>query len=338
MPNELPVSIDKLNVTPRVSIGLPLFNAENNLDTALDSLLSQTYTDFELIISDNGSDDRTAEICKDYMRCDPRIRYERQAKNMGLHWNLNRVAQMADGHYFKWSAADVVHAPDFLERCVAVLELDATIVCCHTRADYIDAQGNRLFGVDPSGDANLSTSPRAHRRFADVMFNHGWGARVFGVMRREPLLQTGLLEPHYGWDKVMMAGLALAGRYHMIDEVLFFEQDHETLEAGRNWEVAGQAKSDLPATHDREGQPFNRFAFVRGYLLMAWRLSPNWITAVRCTVWVCLYPLQVSKWRRLACAAIARSSVFMFIRKHCSRLYNGGGSKQSGEAIGNERA
>lgn len=338
MLNQPPVPEDHPQETPRLSIGLPVFNAQDNLETALDSLLAQTYTNFELILSDNGSDDRTAAICKEYMQRDSRIRYERQAKNMGLHWNLNRVAKMACGHYFKWSAADVIHAPDFLERCMAVLETDPTIICCHTRADYIDAQGNRLFGVDPSGDANLSTSSNAHRRFADVLFNHGWGARVFGVMRREPLLKTGLLEEHYGWDKVMMAGLALSGRYHMINEVLFLEQDHETIEAGRDWEVAGQAESDLPATHDREGKPFNRFAFIRGYLQMAWRFSPNWTTAMICSGWVCLYPLQIHKWRRLACAAIARSSVYTFIRQYYSRFFCGDGAKQSREAISNERA
>lgn len=338
MSSHSPVLEDKTNVIPRMSIGLPVFNAQDNLGIALDSLLAQTYTDFELILSDNGSDDRTAEICKTYMQRDPRIRYERQTKNMGLHWNLNRVAEMACGYYFKWSAADVIHAPDFLERCVSVLEKDTTIVCCHSRADYIDAQGNRLYGVDPSGDANLSTSVSAHRRFADVLFNHGWGARVFGVMRREPLIKTGLLEQHYGWDKVMMAGLALAGRYHMIDEILFLEQDHETIEAGRDWEVAGQAETELPATHDREGRPFKRFTFIRGYLQIAWRFSPDWITALQCTGWVCLYPFQISKWRRLTAAAIARSAAYRFIRTSCSRLFSSQERKQAGEAVRNERA
>lgn len=333
MPNESTRIEGSARDTPRISIGLPVYNAERNLPAALDSLLAQTYTDFEIIISDNGSDDRTQAICNDYARRDPRIRYERQAENMGLYWNCNRVAEMACGTYFKWSAADVLHAPTFLERCVEVLESDPTFVCCHSRSDYIDAQGNRLHGVDPSGDAALGTSPRAHRRFADVLFNHGWGARVFGLMRLDAMRKAGLLEHHYGWDKVMMAGLALAGRYHMVDEVLFFEQDHQTIEEGRDGSVAGQAESELPSTHDRDGNAFHRLAFTRGYLQMAWRLSPDRLTALRCTGWVCLYPLQIGKWRRLTCAAIARSSVYKFLSRCCRQCFSGQSRKQRGKVV-----
>jgi len=337
MANESITHQDASPDAPRLSIGLPVFNAEAYLEDALDSVLAQTYTDFELIISDNGSDDRTAAICHAYMQRDPRIRYERQPRNMGLQWNLNRVAKMSRGDYFKWSSADVIHDPSFLERCIEVLDADPSIVCCHSRSDYIDPQGSRLFGVDPSGDAKYGTSPSAHRRFKDVLFTHGWGARVFGVMRREPLMKTGLLTHHYGWDKVMMAGLALSGRYHIIDEILFLEQDHEVIEAGRDGSVGGQAESELPATHDREGRSFHRLAFMRGYLQMAWRLSPDWFTATRCTLWTCLYPLQINKWGRLTCAAITRSPIYNVLRKLSNQRFREPSKKQQTGAVCDER-
>lgn len=333
MSNESTIDVQADLDAPRISIGLPVFNAQAYLESALDSVLSQTYSDFELIISDNGSDDRTPDICNDYAQRDPRIRYERQSKNMGLYWNCNRVAEMSRGVYFKWTCADVIHAPTFLQRCVEVLDADSSIACCISRADYMDAKGERLYGIDPVGEAHLGTSPRAHRRFADVLFTQGWGTRTFALMRLDALRATGFLEYHYGWDKVMMAGLALAGRYHVVDEILLLEQDHQTIEAGRDGRVGGNAQTALASTHDREGRSFHRLAFVRGYLQMAWRLSPNSYTALRCTGWVFLYPLQISKWNRLTRAAISRSSVYRFLMKHGKQLFFCSGKKRQGKDV-----
>ncbi|MGB1124046.1 MAG: glycosyltransferase family 2 protein [Phycisphaeraceae bacterium] len=329
---------DQSTHIPHVSIGFPVFNAEANLRQSLDSILAQTYTDFELLISDNCSTDGTAEICKEYVARDPRIRYERQPRNMGIQYNFNYTVQMARGELFKWTAADVIHDPTFLERCVTTLDEDEAIVCCHSRSDYIDFSGNRLYGVDPAGSAEAATSSVPHRRFADVLFKHGWGARVFAVIRREALLRTGLLEHHYGWHKVMFAGLALVGRYHLIDEILFLEMDHDTIEEGRDGSTAGQAESDLPATHDREGNSFHRFAFMRGYLQMAWWFSPNVYTALRCTGWVCLYPLQIGKWRRLTASKISRSAAYKLISKTHSQLFSGGRDKRQRKAVVDEHA
>ena len=85
--------IIKIN-KPRVSIGLPVCNGENYLKQALDSIMAQTYTDFELIISDNASTDRTAQICKEYANRDPRIRYYRNEKNLGAARNFNYVFEL----------------------------------------------------------------------------------------------------------------------------------------------------------------------------------------------------------------------------------------------------
>jgi glycosyltransferase involved in cell wall biosynthesis len=89
---------------PRVSIGLPVFNGEKYLAEALDSILSQTYRDFKLIISDNASTDRTEQICREYAAKDRRIRYYRNEKNIGAPKNFNRVFELSSGKYFRWDA------------------------------------------------------------------------------------------------------------------------------------------------------------------------------------------------------------------------------------------
>jgi glycosyltransferase involved in cell wall biosynthesis len=122
----------------KVSIGLPVFNGENYLEAAVDSILAQTFKDFELIISDNASTDRTQEICQRYCGRDSRVRYFRSEQNHGAAWNFNRVFELASGEYFKWAAHDDMIAPDFLQKCVAVLDEDPTVVLCHSQVQFIN--------------------------------------------------------------------------------------------------------------------------------------------------------------------------------------------------------
>ena len=83
------------SAAPRVSIGLPVFNGERYLARAIDSILAQDYADFELIVSDNASTDRTAEICRDHAERDPSVRYVRNARNLGAGPNYDRPFLLA---------------------------------------------------------------------------------------------------------------------------------------------------------------------------------------------------------------------------------------------------
>ena len=101
---------------PRVSLGMPVYNAQRFLREVLDSILAQTFTDFELIISDNGSTDATESICREYAARDPRVLYYPNDRvNHGPAWNYNRTEALARGEYFKWAAADDLLAPTLLE-------------------------------------------------------------------------------------------------------------------------------------------------------------------------------------------------------------------------------
>lgn len=99
---------------PEVTIGMPVYNGQDTLRPVLDSLLGQSFTDFELIISDNASTDDTADICREYAERDCRIRYVRQEKNIGGA-NFPFVFYEARGEYFMWAADDDIRSPDFLE-------------------------------------------------------------------------------------------------------------------------------------------------------------------------------------------------------------------------------
>ena len=96
---------------PIVSIGLPVYNGEAFIGEALDSLLDQTHSDFELIISDNASTDATEAICREYVSRDPRVRYIRQAANQGILANYRAVLNEARSGLFMWASADDTWGP-----------------------------------------------------------------------------------------------------------------------------------------------------------------------------------------------------------------------------------
>ncbi|MER3486233.1 MAG: hypothetical protein C4345_09945 [Chloroflexota bacterium] len=126
---------------PRVSIGLPVYNRQQYVGEAIESILAQTFADFELIISDNASTDATGVICQEYARKDARVRYYRNAINIGAAKNFNRVFHLSSGEYFKWMASDDICAPTFIERCVEALDGDTGAVLAYSRARCIDEHG-----------------------------------------------------------------------------------------------------------------------------------------------------------------------------------------------------
>jgi glycosyltransferase involved in cell wall biosynthesis len=214
-----------VNTKPRVSIGLPIYNAEKYLEEALDSILAQTYTDFELIISDNASTDRTQEICLKYAQRDPRIRYHRNEKNVGAAPNYNVVFQLAKGEYFKWAAHDDNIAPEFLSKCVEALDQNPDAVLCMTKTRLIDERGSHVRDVEykKTTDADLPNPAQRFRNF--LLFNMS-GNFLYSLIRVRGMEQTLLHGNFTSADLVFLAELALYGRYHVVPEYLFIRREH----------------------------------------------------------------------------------------------------------------
>ncbi len=225
---------------PHVSIGLPVYNGENYLVEALDSILNQTFTDFELIISDNASTDSTQKICQEYAAKDKRIRYYRHEQNSGAARNYNCLVELARGKYFKWAAHDDLCAPKYLEECVKVLDSDSSIVLCHSKTTLIDDKGQRLifdatknYFINrdgrsfrkPESPANLNCE-QPHKRYQGVLLEIRWCFQVFGLIRTENLRQTTLIKYHNGGDKVLLSELSLMGHLAEVPETLFFRRCH----------------------------------------------------------------------------------------------------------------
>ena len=206
-----------------VSIGLPVYNGENYVRRAIASVLEQTYEDFELLISDNGSNDGTGDICLEYAARDPRVRYIRHDENHGATWNFNSVFAEARGRYFCWLAHDDAWAPKFLERCVDVLERCPDVVLCFSNVVVVDESDAP---VDELAIRMRTDSRRVSERFYDVLMVWHDCLPIFGLVRRDALAQTPLIGPYSSGDHVLLARLALIGRYHIVDDHLFISRRH----------------------------------------------------------------------------------------------------------------
>jgi len=121
---------DVIQKNPRVTLGMPVYNGENFIREALDSLVAQTFTDFEVIISDNASTDKTEQICRSYADRDRRIKYIRQEINKGGFFNFNYLLNSASGEYFTWVAHDDFLDQNFLKEMVAHLDQYPDVAIC----------------------------------------------------------------------------------------------------------------------------------------------------------------------------------------------------------------
>ena len=209
---------------PRVSVGLPVYNGGRYLVESIGSLLDQTFQDFELIISDNGSTDETRTICEGFAAQDPRIRYIRHEINRGASWNFNIVFELARAPYFKWASHDDLHAPTFLERCVHTMDTsDGDVILCYPKTIEIDADGREVGGFEDQLDLR-SDDPAD--RFKQLLRRYRLSNPIFGLLRTDMVRSTRLLSAYPSSDLVLFAELALRGKFVEIPERLFLRRIH----------------------------------------------------------------------------------------------------------------
>jgi len=248
---------------PRVTVGLPVYNGSRYLERALDAILAQTYRDFELIISDNASDDRTSEICRSYAEAESRVLYLRNDENVGAARNYNRLVEKARGIYFKWAAHDDLCAPRYLEACVDVLDQREGVVLCYPKTRIIDENGKDMGEYH---DGLQLDSPRPHQRFHDVMFRkEGECNAVFGLIRTEVLRRTGLIGSYPASDMILLSELSLRGFFHEVPEPLFLRRDHPQTSVRANVSNIARAswfdpkrKPKTPLVHWRWAAEYSR--------------------------------------------------------------------------------
>jgi len=209
---------------PNVSVGMPVYNGEEFIRPAIDSILNQTYTDYELIISDNASTDGTEEICRDYASRDSRVRYYRNKINIGASDNYNSVYRYARGEYFKWGSANDLCHPEFIEKCVDTLCTNPDVVLCYPEVKlFTDSLDDAQEYEDDLHLVQGSACERYIAFFEKVKLNNVMN----GVMRTDSLKNTAMIKPYFSSDTALMAELIMRGKFYQVKNTYFYRRMDE---------------------------------------------------------------------------------------------------------------
>ena len=211
---------------PLVTIGMPIYNGARYVEQSLQSILAQTFTDFELLISDNASTDATESICRGLAERDARVIYSRNPVNLGATANYNRVIGLARGKYFRHAAHDDILAPTNIARCVEVLERSPDVVLAYPRMIIIDAGGAETGRREHSLELEDERPSSRFAEFAHLIDDGSMCDPVFGLFRLETLRTTKLLGAYIAADMILLAEMALRGKIVEVPEYLFFERLH----------------------------------------------------------------------------------------------------------------
>ena len=228
----------------KLSIGMPVYNGELFIERAIESILAQTFTDFELIISDNASTDSTQEICQNFSKKDDRIRIFKQEKNIGVHRNFYFLLSQARGEYFAWAAVDDYLDKDFMEKNLKVLESNNSIV---SSIGKIIPYGTESLNIDPKL-IDTSNYPKflknyvkrgRHKKMMDtgpisgdintkirnlLKITKALG-RWYGVHRTEQLKQCIIKKPFINVEVAVFLNLLRLGNFYEESSTTLYEFD-----------------------------------------------------------------------------------------------------------------
>jgi glycosyltransferase involved in cell wall biosynthesis len=287
-----------------ITIGIPVWNGERFLEEAVRSALAQTHSDLEVLISDNGSTDRTPELCARLAAQDARVRVLRSESNLGAAANFNGLVHEARGEFFWWLPHDDRLRPEAVSSCLRVLTEHPEVLSCHPRTQAIDAEGQPITARSRSVDLR---SPSPALRLGRFLIKHSKCDGVLGLHRLAGLRETGLIRPYRGGDEVLYAELALRGPVWEHREALFERRVHEGSSLAQ-----GKAADEVTAWFDPAAQIEIRDVgrFLRARFLetiTSLELAPAQSALARLEVWRwwCVRGLRIRRkmlrdaWRRM---------------------------------------
>jgi glycosyltransferase involved in cell wall biosynthesis len=219
---------------PLVSIGMPVFNSQKYINRALDSLLSQSYPNFEIIISDNCSEDQTADICKKYAEKDKRVRLSVNKSNLGINANFKIVYRKASGKYFMWAACDDYWEPEFIKKLVNELESNpgAGVASCAVKREYSDGSLIDLIRFNGRDNPNNLSSFQVAVKLlgpSEQIKQLKYNLFICGLFNYEAINESLTVSENnlsFG-ERAVLSPIALAYRFRYVDEVLFIKTVHE---------------------------------------------------------------------------------------------------------------
>ena len=225
-------------IKPKLSIGIPVYNGEKFIKKCLDSLLLQTFSDFEIIISDNASTDLTSKICEEYKKQDKRILFFKQKYNTRMVANFNFVLQQAKGEYFMWASADDVWHSEFVERNIMFLEKNPGFVGSTSEIEYFyepwgeknferfkDTKSKKKY---EEGEIIVQT-PVAHSLVGSFeekvkfLFDFGKFEYLYSIYRTEYLKKCIIKKEFMSWEVPLILKILKYGNLNVEDGVMMYK-------------------------------------------------------------------------------------------------------------------
>lgn len=207
---------------------MPVYNGERFLGEALASLLGQSHSDFELIVSDNASTDRTADILRAAAARDPRIRCHRQSRNIGAAPNFDFVLEQAGGELFMWAACDDLWHPAYVESLTALLRESPDAVLAFCDFDNVDEIGAPFKLYPHLFDLPSENTGQRLSAYLAQPEDEGKANLIYGLMRRETLVRAGGMrswsEREWGADMLVVFRLLSLGALRLHRECLFHKR------------------------------------------------------------------------------------------------------------------
>jgi len=238
----------------RVVVGLPVYNGQKFLAAAIESHLAQSFGDFELVISDNGSTDATREICEDYARRDERVRYWPSPQNRGILWNHRRVLDAIDSpnQYFRWAGADDIMEPGLLQAMVTVLDTRPEVEAVVPNTKNIDNEGRITGSMARTLDLQFAdVFHRAH----EILVRGYQHVIAYGLLRASTLRALRTAPNYPGWDAIFAWELVLRGQMVQTDGTALLRRFHtgsisqvKTAKEVRKW-VEPNARTGMNFPH-----------------------------------------------------------------------------------------
>tara|TARA_B100000315_G_scaffold253913_1_gene293782 strand:- start:1761 stop:2684 length:924 start_codon:yes stop_codon:yes gene_type:complete len=206
-----------------VTLGLPAYNSDQCIGTAIESILCQTFSDFELIVSDDASTDYTYKVCREYQEKDNRFFFIRNKKNIGAINNFNIVLNKARGKYFAWVSDHDIWDPDWLHELVHVLERNPSVVLTYPIEENIDAFGE-IFESSCHKKFETHGIERRERIKALYLRGEGYGAKACGLFRREALEKAGIYRNYLMPDVLLLWEISMYGSLKFVPKKLWYRR------------------------------------------------------------------------------------------------------------------
>lgn len=253
----------------RVTVLLPTYNRARALGRAVDSVLSQTWQDLSLLISDNASVDDTQAVGERYSAGNPRVRYHRQPTNLGPIGNFNWLLGQAETEYLLMLADDDWLDSDYIARCVAAMDADPELSIVTGATCYYEG--------DAPADLILDTQlvdPAPERRVIHYLRNSWSSAAFYGLLRREAVRSALPIPNVMGADWLFVAALAFGGKVITVDDThLNRARGGTSADFRRIAEVSGLSRR--AARNPHLAIAFNQFRDI-AFESSAYRRLPRW--------------------------------------------------------------